>query len=396
MRGVLLIFRKETREMLRDRRVITGAFVAPIFLIVMMLALFGFVSDTIKKPKAPKLAIIASHTPSDFERKLSESRDLQVTQASSRAEGQKLLEEGKVKAVLEFDPDFETELAKGGAKLTVYYDDDEPTSQIAVGALEASVSKANHDAVAELFKGKGLSSGLAEPIVLEKKAVPKPEGIGSSMLVGLLPYLIVIWAFYGGFSIVSDLVAGEKERGTMETLLITPAHRWQIALGKFLALCTVCFVSAMTSLVGVVVVGVLNLPFTKNLFPEGVHFSITAIGAIMLVLIPLVGFFGGVLLAVSAYAKNMREAQTYLTLVSFIVLMPAIFSQFIGFTDLGKQAWVAFTPILNSSVAIREALLGKPDWGHIGIAVGINLVFAALGVRLVVWLFNREQILGRV
>lgn len=396
MNKVFHIYRKEIREMIRDRRVITGAFIAPIFLIVLMLGLFGFLNDTIKKPKPAKVVIVKSDHPSELETSLPANPMLRSITVDSLEEAKRKLDSGEAKAILQFAPNFQSQMLSGGAKLTVTYEEGEPTSQMAVGTIEGIISKTNESIVRAVFKDRGLPPSLCNPIVVERKESKKSEGLGSSMIVGMLPYLIVIWAFYGGFSIVSDMVAGEKERGTMETLLITPTHRWQIGLGKFLSLSTVCFVSAMTSLVGVLVVGMLQLPFTKGLFPEGVHVSISSIAAILVVLIPLVGFFSGVLLAVSAFAKNMREAQTYLTLVSFIVLMPAIFSQFIGFTDMGKQTWVAFTPILNSSVAIREALLGKADWTHVGIAVAANLLVAVVGLRVVVWLFNREEILGRV
>lgn len=220
--------------------------------------------------------------------------------------------------------------------------------------------------------------------------------MGGSMIVGMLPYFIVIWAFFGGFSVAGDLVAGEKERGTLETLLITPALRGQIALGKFLALSLVSLLSALTSLVGVLVVGTLRLPMTAELFPKGQIVPLPSIVVIFAILIPLVALFASVLLAVSSRSRNMREAQTKLTSVSMIVTMPAIFSQFIGFTDMGKAAWVQFTPILNSSVAIRSALLGKNDWGFHLSTITVSLVLALLAFRFAVKAFDREEVLSRI
>jgi len=396
MQTVRIVFLKEIREMLRDKRVLMGAFVAPIFLIVLMLALVGFVDDTVKKPKPPRIAVVKSSAPSAIEQSFLENPGMRTVPVASEAEGKSLVESGSVKALLQFSPGFEQSLSKGTAELFVTFDQDEPTSQIAVAIIEESVQAINKSTLEAVLQREGIPKEASEPIKVVRKPISKAEGLGSSMIVGLLPYLIVIWAFYGGFSIVADLVAGEKERGTIETLLISPAERSSIALGKFLALGCVCFVSALTSLVGTVLVGVLQLPFTKSLFPEGVHLSIGAILSILVTLISLVTLFAGILLSVSAASKNMREAQTYLTLVSFVVLMPAIFSQFIGFTDLGKQTWVAFTPILNSSIVIRESLLGKPDIVHLLLALGINLVLGLIGLRVVVSLFGKEQILGRI
>ena len=91
----------------------------------------------------------------------------------------------------------------------------------------------------------------------------------------------------------------------------------------------------------------------------------------------------------------MREAQTYLTLVGFLVIMPAIFSQFIGFTDSQNALWVRLTPVLNSAVALKEALVGELELVPFLMTVGISLALAAIALRVCFWLFSREQILTR-
>lgn len=181
----------------------------------------------------------------------------------------------------------------------------------------------------------------------------------------------------------------------METLLISPVHRSQIVLGKFLSLSAVCFVSSLTTLVGVVIVGSLKFELTEALFPTGLHLSLLSIVEIGAILIPLVMFFAGVMLSVSAFAKNVREAQTYLTLVSFLVIMPAIFSQFIGFTESQNALWVRLTPILNSAIALKEALVGKLEFVPFLMTVGTSLALAAIAIWVSFWLFSREQILAR-
>ena len=112
-------------------------------------------------------------------------------------------------------------------------------------------------------------------------------------------------------------------------------------------------------------------------------------------LLPLVLFFASLLIYVSASAKNICASQTYLTLVNFIVIMPAIFSQFIGFTGVENSAWVRWTPILNSAIALREALLSKLTLCHLGSSVGVSLVLAVAMMAVAFYLFNREQILSR-
>lgn len=262
--------------------------------------------------------------------------------------------------------------------------------------VQEKIGELNRARLRDILAANGLPKEMAEPYRFVKKPLKMPEGLGSAMIVGMIPYLIVIWAFYGGFSVVTELVTGEKEKSTLETLLITPVTRTQIALGKYGALCCVCLTSSLMSLLGLIVVGLLHLPITRGLFPSGVAVSAPMLLSIAVVLVPLVALFAAVLLSISTFARNTREAQTYLTLVSFIVLMPAIFSQFIGFTDFAHAKWIPYVPVLNSATCIKDALMSKIDPFALAVTVIVSVVPAALAVRWAVWMFNREQVLTRV
>ena len=395
MRPALLVFMKEAREMARDRRVVNAAFVAPVFMIMMFIVLFGFIETKVSKKQSLEMAFVKDSS-NPMVANLEKAKDVKVTLVDDVAKGLALMKDGKVRAVVEFSPHFEQGLADGTASVTAHYDSTEPLSSMAMGAVRGMVDQMNKESAREVLKAKGVSEKLAEPVRFKQKDEQKAEGLGGSIIIGLIPYLVVLWAFYGGFSTVSDLVAGEKERGTMETLLISPISRSQVALGKFLALAAICLLSSLTTVVGVLLMGFIKLDLTKAMFPSGFHISFLAVLGLLAVLLPLVMMFAGMLLAVSAYAKNVREAQTYLTLVSFVVLMPAIFSQFIGFTGAQKELWVRLTPVLNSAVAIKEALLNELELGPLLMTAGVSLVLAMLVLRVAFWLFGREQILTRV
>jgi sodium transport system permease protein len=392
-----LIFRKETREMLRDKRVLSSAVFGPIFLILLFLVLFGFLQETLSKKKGQSLAIVAASKESTFVKALTAADLFDIRYVPDAKIGEEKVRTGAERALLEVVS--EAGIGDGSigvTKLRLTMDPDNQGAPIVAGRLEGFIRKVSSSTLAAIMETQGLSKDLAEPIQLERKEVKKEKAVVGSMILGLLPYLIVIWAFYGGMSIVSDLAAGEKEKNTLETLLIAPVSRVQIAMGKYWALFMVCLASSLTSLVAVLVVGSLNLPMTKGLFPEGVNLNPVALLATLGALLPLVAMFAGILLAISAYARNNREAQTHLTLVSFIVIMPAVFSQFIGFTDLGKQWWIHLVPVLNTAGVLREALLGKFEPAAFGMTVGSSLVLAYLAILLTVKLFNREEVLARI
>lgn len=248
-----------------------------------------------------------------------------------------------------------------------------------------------------MLAAKGIPADADERL----KVVPKDVQVGAKgeagdFLIGMLPYLVVIWAFFGGMGISSDLVAGEKDKNTLETLLISPAKRTDIVLGKFLALATICLSSSLTSVLGLAFFAAVKVSGTEEIFKNGLGVTPLAFLIILSVLIPLVAFFASMLITVSSYARNSREAQSYLSQFSTVVIIPAVFSQFIGLTDAGHSMWINFVPILNTANCIRSALLGKSDPVSVLVTVAVSLVIAIIAVRLTVHLFNREEVLVRV
>jgi len=397
MKRAKYVFQKELREMMRDRRVFVSAIIGPVFLIVLMIFLMGYLQDTLTKPKEITLHVYAGKGSNNFVNQLQKTDKLRIVTYQSKAEGEKLVKDGTIKMLLEFPDNFDGELREHKtATIKAVFDRDEPMAGIPLKVVQETINKLNSETVKALLAQNNIPTELSEPLKLKEAPLPKKEGMGGAMILQLIPYLVVIWAFYGGFSTVTEMVTGEKEKSTLETLLITPVSRTEIALGKFFALGLQCLVSSLMTLVCVVGLGVLNLPITRSLFPNGATPSLMHLVSILAVIVPLVAMFAGILLTICAYAKNTREAQTYLTLISFVVLMPAIFSQFIGYTDMAKAAWVSFVPILNSAMCIRDALSDKLDLGMLGITTGTSIALAALCIAKAVQMFKREEVLTRV
>lgn len=397
MKGaVLAIFRKEIREMLRDRRVTTSAIFGPVFLVFFFVMIFGVIDKAVKEPKKIKVHYVKPENNIAFLDGLKRS-SLELIEVKDRQTGEQMVKDGKAKVVLDFEPGFDAKFAtQGEASVKAVFDDKTATSQIALAQISKIFGALGKAKLETTLAEKGLSKGLVEPIKIIEEPIKRAEEGVSSPLLSLLPYLIVIWAFYGGFSVASDLVAGEKERTTLETLLITPVQRKQIVLGKFFALSSVCFTSSMTTICALLLIGFLNLPATRIMFPHGLSISPLALLSMIGVLIPLVLLFAGILIAISAFARNSREAQTYLTLASFIVIIPAVFSQFIGFTEFGNSTWIGAVPVLNASVCMRDALMGGLDPARVGLTIGTSVILALIGMRVAIKLFEREQVLARI
>ena len=383
------VYLKEIREMLRDKRVRNGALVMPIAVVVMMVGLFGTIANSMGKNSKQKIGVVAGGSP--LSSLLSSSPRLEITPVNAPADGQELIKKGKARLVVAIgQPD-----PKGRIAVDLYFDPKEDSNEIAKQVVKGVLSPYVEKERAGVLAAHGLAPDSIEPITYTEKPVQVGEGAGAGgFIVSVLPYLLVLFSFTGGFSIAGDLVAGEKEKSTLETLLITPVARTEIVLGKFLALCTLCLCSGLGGVIGLVVGTKLPIPGADMVFTGG--FQPKAGLIIVACILPLVSFFAALLVAVSSYARNTREAQTYLSTVYILVLVPAVFSQVLGFTDIGSQFWINFVPVLNTAANIRTALQGKAEWAAVATSIAVGLVLATIMLRIAVRLFNREQVLNRI
>lgn len=384
MNPVLWVFRKEMKESLKDRRVVIGAFVMPVFFVMLFAQLMGSLERTVAREAKVEITVVGSRD-NPMVRALTQGGQTEVSVMPTEKEAKEELSRGRTQIVLVI-PD-----SGSGGQLEVkaVYDSGRPRSLIALSGMRQAVAQANSRALAQTLAAKNIDAAAATPLKLKAEDLGDEQGAMGSTWSNLLPYLIVLWAFYGGMSMVADLVAGEKERKSLETLLLSPVPRRSLVMGKLLALATVCMASGLTSLVGLV----LSALFGQSAGSLG--FSLGTVAAFVVVLAPLVALYAGMLLLVSAAAKSVRECQTYLALVSFVVMLPAVMSQFVGITGADQAPWVGWTPILNSSMALTQALKNQFDPVLLLQCVGTCGVLGLVAAWAAVRLFDREEILLR-
>lgn len=386
-----VVFRKEVREMFRDRRVIVGAFVVPILLIAFMIRMVGSIESSVTTNRASQIAVLAGTESSVLIEGLKKLPGSSIQTVQSEEEGKQAVRSGEARLFLALTNDFNTKIQSDQAKVQAFHDSSQPLSEIALRTVESVVDEVNRRLAVTELESRGIPEVTLQRIAVDPVDTAKPQPEGTAFLASLLPYMIVLWAFYGGVSSVSDMMAGEKERGTLETLLLSPVSRREIAWGKALALGLICLLSSLSAVVGVLLSSVLAGEAVRE-------FQLDAMGAVAILaqVLPLVAMFTAMLFAVSAWAKNMREAQTYLTSVSFIVLVPAIFSNMIGFTGIDRSPWIGWVPILSTGVGLRDALLAKPNWMLVLSSGLVHLAIAWIIGLVVQRLLQRDTILVRV
>jgi sodium transport system permease protein len=195
-----------------------------------------------------------------------------------------------------------------------------------------------------------------------------------------------------------DLTAGEKERGTIETILCSPVSRTHLVLGKFLmvltaSLCTA--ILAMTSM-GVSFGAVKKYMAVTITFkadnPLNFTIGIKAISAVFLMVLPLAVLFSAALLAIALMAKSYKEAQSYLSPLVIVVVIPAVAALMPG-VEINTR--MLLIPVLNTSLVCKDIVSGTYHWDNIGTIFVSSCVYAAAALFIAVKLFQREDVLFR-
>jgi len=208
----------------------------------------------------------------------------------------------------------------------------------------------------------------------------------------MLPYIIVILIFIGAMHSAVDITAGEKERGTLATLLVSQLSRFEIVMGKYFTVITISATSMILGLIGLSIAFLIPAYVLGELSLIKINFSFSIFFLFFLVLAPLVGLASAILLLIGIFARNNKEASTYVT----PIYMGAIF---LGMISLSQGIELAepmfFIPILNNSFTFKELLMGIVNWEHILSTLVSNIGIALVALLVAAYLFTRENVLFR-
>jgi sodium transport system permease protein len=243
---------------------------------------------------------------------------------------------------------------------------------------------------------RGLPAGYDDPVEIHDERKDRPASALASegvfdLLVKIFPFMLVMWALAGALYPAVDLCAGEKERGTMETLIISPASRVEIVLGKFL---TIWVFSAGTSLLNLISMGVTAWQFGSQ-FP-GETLKASGLVWCVVLLVPLSAFFSAVCLSVGAYARSSKEGQYYL-MPLFLVTMPLIFLTLAPGVELNP--FYSLVPVTGVALLMQRLMGAVPaaadTWLYFAAVLAPLVLYSALSLRWAIEQFKREEVLFR-
>jgi sodium transport system permease protein len=400
-RSIGTIYAKELRESLRDRRTLISMIVIPTFIMPALIIGVGKIaSSVVTKARAeiPRIMIIGGEDSPGIRSDIEKTGKFRIVAAS--ADWKTLISDKKIRVAVEIPPGFEKALGTGSAPaITLYNYEGELKSGLAEEELSDFFARLRSRTTASLLAARGLPATYARPFEVAHTNVAPPEKRGGNLLGGVVPYFIVIICLMGAMYPAMELTAGEKERGTMETLLCCPVYRTYIVLGKFLMVLTGSLTAVVLSLVSlggsVLLAGMAMGPGVgAQPAPVGGALTFDPLGilGVLAMVLPVSVLFSALVFSISLFAKSIKEAGSYLTPLAFIVILPCSMGLIPG---IELNFHLALVPIVNISLVCKEMLSGVWHWGYIAVIFGSTAVYAGAALGLAVWMFRREDVIFR-
>jgi sodium transport system permease protein len=382
------VYLKELRESLRDRRALVSMIVIPTFVmpaLILVSTKAASVVVTRARSEVPLVMVIHGEDSPGVLAELGRSGKVRLEPASPDWRVQ--VSDKRVRAAVDIPEGFERALGSGSAPpVTIYDYRGELKSGFAADELRNFFAAVRDRAAARLLAERHVPAGIARPFEISQRNVAPPEKVGGNLIGGVIPYFVIFLCLTGAMYPALDLAAGEKERGTMEVLLTTPADRVDIVLGKFLMVLTGSLSSAAFS--------VFSLAATVMTIGAAVGGSVDPAGIIgtFALIVPVGVLFSAVLLCVSIFARSFKEAQSYVAPMALVVGMLGIAGVMQG-VDLSFA--LALVPIVNISLASKEMLSGVWHWGYLAAIFGSTALYAAAALALAERMFRREDVVLR-
>jgi sodium transport system permease protein len=343
--------------------------------------------------KSLRIGLVSSGAAAGFAEMLSNRGDVRVIDGISVEKGKALVRADSLDAVLVFDPSFDVEVAAlRSGRVTMIHKTTENQSieRRRVRELVGEYEKALRD---KRFEALALDTAIIEAVEMSEENLASTKEKLAEEIGGLLPYLIIIFCFTGSMYPAIDLAAGEKERGTLETLLTAPAGRLEILLGKFGVVVLTGIATALVSIVGIYI-GIRQSPEIPAEVLNAIlgMLEVRSILLLLSLLLPLAVFFAAVLLSLSIFAKSFKEAQSTITPLMIFIVVPAFVAIMPGMT---LDARTALIPILNVSLATKAIIGGTISTPLLLEVYASLIVIAAAGMWVCRWIFGREGTIFR-
>ena len=388
---VWVVMCKEILDNVRDRRSLMAALFYPLLGPVLMIGLLAVVGRTLddRSDRPLELPVIGLEEAPDLQAFLGNLGVDVVAGPADEAAAEAAVKAGDLDVVVIVPPGYQEAMAAGRpATVRVVIDASRNDAAVDVGRSLRLLEGYGRQVGALRLLARGVDPGVVEALAIERVDVSTPQS-QAARLLNLLPYFLIFSVFIGGMYLAIDATAGERERGSLEPLLINPIARWELVTGKLLATMVFTLLSVVETLLAFALMLGL-VPLEESL---GVRLSLEpgAVLAIFAITLPMILLAVPLQFIVATFTRSFKEAQNYL---SFLPLVPALPGTILAFMPV-KPTWGAMAvPTFGQQILINQVLRGevvRP--GHVVLSAAVTAAVGVLLVALAVRLYARERIL---
>lgn len=392
---IFTIFKKELKDTLRDRRTLIAMIVVPIFIFPIIMGLMTNISKSFsedEKEDVYNIGIYSSQTDNQFLQQLyktpNQLGEKKIIFLQDTTEIQQLVKDDSLQIAMVIPTNFDDiEATDQSNKINVYF---EGTNLNARKRAKEYLNFVSDQLLSNRLEKRSLSAEIIHPLETQYVNLSTDKEMIGKLAGGFLPYIFIIFGFIGCMYPAIDLFTGEKERKTLETLLTAPIPRWKILVGKMGVVVISGMAAATFALVGLflslevfqlvedpkilsVVREILSLPFILMLY---------------LLLLPLTIFFAGILIPITVGAKTFKEAQSIITPINFVVILPAL----VGLIpNIELNIYTAMIPIVNIVLSTKDLVAGTLNPGLMLLSFGVMVLLAVISVMISYKRFGKES-----
>jgi len=397
---------KEILSTLRDQRAIISTLVIPLVILpVIMLGLPLLLGGLFQREQTT-VTTVGVHGEANLPPALKALLKKQNVSLTAVADPEAAVRDGTVAVAIGVPSGFAAKVTSGqGGDLTLYSKKGNMKSELNAGKVQQAVGDYTRQLVSARLEAAGLDPSLLEPVHVQSVDASSAAEKSSGQLSWLIPFFIAIWTLTGGQMTAIDATAGEKERGTLEALLVSPIRRSEVVIGKFLATLTFGLSAAVMAIVGYVVGGaILSSVFEPKLGAQAssmvqvmggsLDISLPSVLLLLVSALLLAGTVAALLLGITLFARSFKEAQSYVAPLSFLLILPAVGLQFKDLLGFGNGVYLI--PIFNALVLMDDIVKGTAAAAHV-LATWLTLLVVIVLLLLFAYRnFRREGVIFRV
>ncbi len=407
---IMTIVGKELTRIFTDKKLVFTTFILPAVSIVLIYAVMGLmIQNTMsdEEEHLGKIAVIGA--PESFNAFIVNKEeqykvDLVIENPDREESLKKQIYNGELDALVVFDASFDAKIKLYNQSKTVmpnintYFN---PTEDYSDATHNKFADRIMVDYEKQILVQRFGNENFLKAFTLnegnEEHRLAPPEKMSGDILGGLIPFLLSIFLFTGGMGIGIDIITGEKERGTMGSLLVTPIKREAIAFGKMLSLGIVSLVSTASSLIGMA----LAFPFLMMAFSQEAEvatntspqiFILSPAGVLQFLILSilLTLIYVGIICMISVYANSVKEAGTLITPAYMGIMVLGMMTMF---TNKIPAWWGFATPLYGTLMGMKHALSAELTWAMFGLNILVSVVLIAVIVWIIKQMFNSEKIM---